>query len=290
MSDLKIFWQPSNFTLDSVREKKLTGISDGDTPKIEVSIRMLSIDTPETFGNPSGKDGEFAELAQWLRDDPGPVDRDLAAYLIPRLETGDAGTRQEEQGTAAKDAFQTFLDNRLTRPSGSTRRVFVRVSDQPFDRYGRLLAYIAPSYSREERRAMSRRERASFNFNMVDSGWAAPFILYPNIPNEFDLPMFRDAARDAVDQRRGAWADPQVVTGYEYRMADRLYEVMKDLRQGVDVSSQRLYGWVTRYCADMTTAKLYRPQQSPQVPAADRLFIWAEDVRQAVADLSLVPG
>ena len=290
MGGLKIFWQPASFTLDSVRDKTLTGISDGDTPKIEVSIRMLSIDTPETFGNPSGRDGRFAELAQWLRDDSGPVDHGLADYLVPRLETGDAGTRQENQGNDAKEAFQASLDQRLARPNGGTRKLFVRVSDLPFDKYGRLLAYISPSYTRDERQAMTRRERATFNFDMVDSGWAASFILYPNIPNELDLPMFHEAARAAVADGRGAWADPLVLTGYEYRMVDRLHDVMQDLRNGVDVSTERRYGWVTRYCADMTTAVLYRPQHYFKVAPADRLFIWPEDVRKAVADLNLVPA
>ena len=290
MSDLKIFWQTAGFTLDSVGDKKLTSISDGDTPKIEVPIRMLSIDTPETFGNPEGKDGPFAELAQWMREGKAPIDRELAQHLIPRLETGDAGTRQETQGNDAKEAFQRFLDERLTRPSGSIRRLFVRASDQPFDRYGRLLAYIAPDYNREERMAMSRRERATFNFNMVDSGWAATFILYPNIPNELDLPMFHDAARDAAAQGRGAWADPLVLTGYEYRMMDRLHGITEDIVNGVEVTSQRRYGWITRYCADMTTAKLYRPQDYFKVAPADRLFLWPEDVRKAVGELNLVPA
>ncbi len=290
MGDLKIFWQPAGFTLDSVGDKKLTSISDGDTPKIEVPIRMLSIDTPETFGNPEGKDAPFVELAQWMREGRAPIDRDLAAYLIPRLETGDAGTRQEAQGNAAKGAFQRFLDERLTRPTGSIRRLFVRVSDAPFDRYGRLLAYISPDYNREERMAMTRRERATFNFNMVDSGWAATFILYPNIPNELDLPMFHDAARSAVAEGRGAWADPLVLTGYEYRMMDRLHGITEDIVNGVEVTSQRRFGWITRYCADMSTAKLHRPQDYFRVAPADRLFLWPEDVRKAVGELNLVPA
>lgn len=290
MGDLKIFWQPASFTLDSVGDKKLTSISDGDTPKIEVPIRMLSIDTPETHNVSAAKDGNFVQLAEWMRQGRAPIDRELAAYLIPRLETGDAGTRQKTQGTEAKTAFEALRSQRLSRPGRSERDVFVRVADQPFDRYGRLLAYIAPDYTRDERIAMSRRERATFNFNMVDNGWAATFILYPNIPNELDLPMFHDAARAAMSQGRGAWADPLVLTGYEYRMMDRLHGITEDIVNGVDVSSQRRYGWITRYCADMTTATLYRPQHYFKVPPADRLFLWPEDVRRAVAELNLVPA
>jgi endonuclease YncB( thermonuclease family) len=292
MAQPRIFWQPASFTLDSVGTKRLTDISDGDTPKIEVPIRMLSIDTPETFGNPEGKDPELTELGHWLDTeiDRLPVDRGLAAYLAPRLKTGDAGSRQERQGREATAHFTAITDTRLTRDTGSRRSLFVRVADQPFDRYGRLLAYCAPSYSREERMAMSRRERATFNFDMIASGWAASFILYPNIPNEIDLPMVHEAAAEAVRDKKGAWADPQVLTGYEYRMAVRLHEVAKDILDGVDVSSRRRFGWVSRYCADMTTLELHRPQHYYKVAPENRLFLWSEDVRRAVADLNLVPA
>ncbi len=41
---LQIFWDPSGFELDRLGRKRLTRITDGDTPFIELSIRMLSID------------------------------------------------------------------------------------------------------------------------------------------------------------------------------------------------------------------------------------------------------
>lgn len=78
-------------------------------------------------------------------------------------------------------------------------------------RQGRLLAHVAPSDEPEERRAMGRRVRATFNVDMVENGWPTAFILSPNIPSELDLPMFHDAVRTAVAEGRGAWADPDLV-------------------------------------------------------------------------------
>ena len=47
MADVAIFWDPLGFELDSLRTNSLISITDGDTPYIRMSIRMLSIDTPE---------------------------------------------------------------------------------------------------------------------------------------------------------------------------------------------------------------------------------------------------
>ena len=84
----------------------------------------------------------------------------------------------------------------------------MRTADTPFDKNGRLLAYIAPNYSRAEREELSRLERATFNLLLVEAGWAVPFVLYPSISGELDLPLLHAAAREARAQRLGIWADP----------------------------------------------------------------------------------
>ena len=63
MSDVMIFWDPMGQELDSLKEKKIVDIVDGDTTKISVNIRMLSIDTPETDyeGKPSNKNEKLVE-------------------------------------------------------------------------------------------------------------------------------------------------------------------------------------------------------------------------------------
>ena len=154
------------------------------------------------------------------------------------------------QGKQALQAFESLTQTRLKRPSGTNRPIFVRIADQPFDSYGRLLAYVAPEYSAAERQGLSRRDRATFNLDMVAAGWAATLVIFPSIPNEIDLPMLQEEARAAVEQGRGAWADQWCLTGYEYRMCTKLIKLMLKVRTGAKLSSGEWSGWIDRYCAD----------------------------------------
>lgn len=293
MSQVKIFWDPTGFELDVLGTKKYLRATDGDTPYVSISIRMLSIDTAEVHfpgkQKPSKQDENLAHLADWIKAGKAPVSSGLAEHLYPKLATETAGTLQEKQGQSATAKFKALLDEKLTRPTGSKRSVFLRTADQPFDQYGRLLAYMAPSYSAKERELMSRKERATFNLLMVESGWAAPFPIYPSIPSYVDLVMVQEAAKDAYDNKRGAWADPMTLTGYEFRMCVRLYEVTEKLEKGRKLSSKERSGWVTRFCVDMTTREIFYPQDYHKVAPYNRIFIWPKDVAEAVGRMNLLP-
>jgi len=294
MSQVKIFWDPRGFELDALGTKEYLKVTDGDTPYVSVSIRMLSIDTPEVHypgrQKPSKHDAKLAQLADWIKAGKAPVSSGLAKHLHPKLSTGTAGTLQESQGESATAKLQELLEEKLTRPSGSKRRVFLQAADQRFDQYGRLLAYMAPHYSAKERESMSRKERATFNLLMVESGWAAPFPIYPSIPRYVDLVMLQEAAKDAYDNKRGAWADPMTLTGYEFRMCVRLYGVTKKLVGGQSLSSEERYGWGARFCVDMTTREIFYPQSYYNVAPYNRIFIWPEDVAEAVSRMNLLPA
>ncbi len=295
MAQVKIFWDPNGFELDSLGTKEYLRATDGDTPYVSMSIRMLSIDTPEVHypGNqkPSKQDEKLAQLAEWIKEGKAPINSNLAKHLVyPKLATGTAGTLQEEQGKSATAKFEELLEEKLTRPSGSKRRVYLRAADEHFDHYGRLLAYIAPYYSAQERTALSREERATFNLLMVDSGWAASFPIYPSIPGYDDLVMLREMTRDAYRQKRGAWADPMTLTGYEFRMCVKLYNVTEKLVEGKTLSSKERSGWITRYCVDMTTREISQPQDYYRVAPYNRIFIWPDDVAEAVGAMNLLPA
>ncbi|MBA2848456.1 nuclease [Thermosulfuriphilus ammonigenes] len=292
---VQIFWDPKGLELDSLGSKKFLRATDGDTPYVSISIRMLSIDTPEVHypGNqkPSKHDKKLTQLGEWLKEGKVPIKDSLAEYLYPKLASGKAGSLQEKQGRLAAEYFRKLLEKRLSDPQKKRKRgIFLRTADKPFDRYGRLLAYMAPYYTPEERARMSRKDRATFNLLMVESGWAAPFLIYPSLPRYQDLVLFWEAAKRAFEERDGAWAEPLMLTGYEFRMCVRLYEVMRKLIKGKRLSSQERKGWITRYCADLTTCKIYEPQDYHRVPPYNRLFIWPEDVTEAVGRLNLVSG
>jgi endonuclease YncB( thermonuclease family) len=293
MTQVKIFWDPKGFELDSLGTKKYLRATDGDTPYVSTPIRMLCIDTPEVHypGNqkPSKHDDKLAQLASWIEEDQAPVNYGLGQYLLPKLSTGKAGTLQGDQGTNATEKFKELLNEKLTRPSGSKRSVYLRAADVPFDRYGRLLAYMAPSYSSKELASMSRKDRATFNLLMVESGWAASFPIYPSLPQHSDLIMLQEVAEEAYQNQQGAWADPVTLTGYVFRMCVRLYQVTKKLVAGNKLSSSEQYGWIERFCVDMTTREIFYPQDYYKVAPYNRIFVWPKDVAEAVGKMNLMP-
>ncbi len=295
MSNLKTFWNPNGFELDSLGSKRHSGPpADGDTPYVRMPIRMLSIDTPETkyptIGKTSNSDDKLSQLADWIQQGKAPLKDDLAQYLHPKIETGTAGTLQEQQGVSAKNKFQELLDEKLTRPSGTKRNVFLYAADEPFDSHNRLLAYMAPYYSKKELVNISLLDRKTFNLLMAESGWAATLPIYPSLPKHADMVLMQKGTKQAFDTQQGAWADQQMLTGYEWRMCIKLYKVTKKLVQGDSLNTRDRYGWISRYCFDMTTLVIFQPQDYIKVLPYNRIFIWPKDTRRAVAELNLIFG
>ena len=294
MEKIQILWLPAGTNLPSLGSRSLSDVSDGDTPNIRMPIRMLSIDTPEvTARSDSGAakvDAKFKELAGWIKEGKAPVKKVFADHILPKLEDTDAGTLQYRQGKEASAYHKNIIEERLTKLNGNKRNLFIRSPEKPFDGYGRLLAYISPSYSAKELATMSRRERATFNLNMVESGWAAPFIIYPSIPGELDLPIFVKASVDAMEQKRGQYQNPLSMPGYEYRMCEKLYDIIKKQIGGDSLSYAQQLGWRSRYCADMRNRNLLGPEEYMAIPEPYRLWIWPEDVQKSIATLNLVPA
>ena len=203
MPDIKIFWDPSGLELDSLGKKKYLRATDADTTYVSISIRMLSVDAAEVHypgtQKPSKQDENLAQLAAWIDEGKAPISSGLAQYLKPKLATGTAGTLQEQQGNSATAAFEAMLEEKLTKPNGSKRRVFLHSADEPFDHYGRLLAYMSTSYSATELAAIPYEDRCTFNLMLIRSGWAAPFPIYPSIPKYRDLIMLQES--DEVTQK-----------------------------------------------------------------------------------------
>jgi len=294
MSKVEIFWDPKGFELDSIGANRFERASDGDTPYVSIAIRMLSIDTPELHypGNakPSNQNEKLAMLAEWMQEGRAPITDDLASILHPRLATGEAGMLQERQGKQAKDEFSRIVTERITKPNGKQRNIFLCAADEHFDQYGRLLAYIAPVYTPEEIDSMSRWERMTFNLQMIQEGWAASMPIYPSLPKHSDLVMLQEAGKIAFDEKRGIWAEPLMLTGYEFRMCVKLFEVTEKLTSGKTLSSAEKHGWISRYCVDMTTREIFYPEEYHKVAPYNRIFIWSDNVTEAVGRLNLIAG
>lgn len=291
----EILWTTAGHSLPSLGSRSLVDVSDGDTPNIRMPIRMLSIDTPEvtakSVAGAAKVDDKFAQLTKWIKTGTAPVSADFRDYILPKLERTNAGMLQFTQGKNASVFHEQIVEEKLTRPGSNKRRnLFIRSPEFPFDNYGRLLAYISPSYSIKERQTMTRRERATFNLNMIESGWAAPFVLFPNIPGELDLPLFLEMAVTAESEGRGQYQDNLHLPGYEYRMCEKLYTITKKLANGDVLSYPEQLRWRSRYCADMRNRKLWGPEKYFNIPAAYRIWIWPEDVQTAIGMLNLVPA
>src|SRR5258706_206646 len=122
---VKISWQPQGFRVDALGASRLLGLSDGDTPKVSMSIRMLSVDTPEIHFpanmDPVRHDAPLAQLGEWINAGKAPVEPGLAADLMPKLAGGRAGSLQKTLGQGAPSAFHALGDLELKLPSGQQR-------------------------------------------------------------------------------------------------------------------------------------------------------------------------
>ncbi|MEV3991629.1 nuclease [Streptomyces sp. NPDC049837] len=300
---VQVLWSPAGVTLESLGSQPWvdTPTSDGDTPKIRMPVRMLSVDTPEvTARSEKGAarvDKEFEQLAEWIRKGIAPISHGLAEYVLPKLETGKAGTLQYRQGKAASDFSRENMTARLKRPGKADRSLFIRVADTPFAPDNRLLAYLAPAYEKDELATLTREQRATFNLDLVAAGWSPTFILYPAIPGELDLPILLSAAEKAMTEQRGIWEEPATLLGYEYRAMEDLFDVTKkkvdeDKKPEPDrkLRPADLRSWRERYCVDMRTRVLHGQEDWFRVDPVYRLWIWPQDVSEAVARLNLTPS
>ncbi|MFF3290882.1 thermonuclease family protein [Streptomyces sp. NPDC003023] len=291
---VQVLWSPEGVTMPSLGARALTDVHDGDTPSIRMPIRMLSVDTPEVTAGTAERaaiiDQKFVELARWIREGVAPITPGLAEFLIGKLDSGRAGTLQFQQGTAASDFAKRNIETRLARPNGTPRNLFIRITDTAFDDNHRLLAYIAPSYSRQELATMDLQQRSTFNLDLVRAGWSAPFIIYPSIPGERDLPLMLAAAETAVAEKRGIWADPDLLLAYEYRAVEKLHSVTKKKTEGSPLTAVQELSWRQRYCADLRTRELHGPEDYFLVDPVYRLWLWPQDVQEAVGRLNLWPS
>jgi endonuclease YncB( thermonuclease family) len=244
--------------------------TDGDTPTIQMTIRMLSIDAPELHfpgtTKPSGLDDELEGLLAGAGQNLSPG---LRAYLEPRLKA-EPGTRHERLAEQARKQFERLADTYLKplKPKAKVRRpLYVTIGSDVFDRYQRLLAYIAP----EEK---DKAKRRTFNLRMLELGWAVNYLIYPNIPKAEDIELMRKAVIQARAGGVGMWKDQaRLLLGYEYRYCARM---LKEGAMGPD-----------RHCVDVTTGKLVAEQDYHTIHPEDRLFIGKDDLSEAKKALAI---
>jgi endonuclease YncB( thermonuclease family) len=272
-------------TTRAAAPRKLLRSSDGDTPVIEQPIRMLSCDTPEKSGYagpPVAAQRRLEICRQRLAGDfyATALPKGLRRYLLARLGP-DAAERHITAGERASAVFEALLERRLTRDDGQRRSLAIVPAGQLIDHYGRLLAYFAPYFGRDELPPKGDPRRRTFNLEMVSSGWAACFPIYPSLPSNTDFGLLIDEAVRAWTRRRGVWDEfgRTVLLAYEYRLCIKLSEVAR-AEDGVRLGFQRS-------CVDLRTRTDVGPLGFWAVPPPYRLWYWLEDAAQARVDLGL---
>ncbi|GAA2767572.1 hypothetical protein GCM10010103_66140 [Streptomyces paradoxus] len=272
------------------QDYRFLGVTDGDTPKIEMSVRMVSIDTPESKYGGSATTAQATLERTKARLLDGTYDAlpdDLRGYLIERL-TPDAAERHLEAGKRAAEEHSAMVTKRLMRPNGSQRKMAAIATGELVEKNGRLLAYTAPWFAGTPSDPLPPRDdpdRRTFNVDMVAQGWAATFVIYPSIPGRDDLNLLVTEAEDAWQEQRGAWREfgRDLLLGYEYRACIKLGTLdLQDPAKAIEDAYQRV-------CVDLrtptpTVVGLYGYHD---VPPAQRLWIWESDLEQAREDLHL---
>jgi endonuclease YncB( thermonuclease family) len=258
--------------------------TDGDTPTLQLPIRMLGIDAPELHyqGASSTSPGKYdVPFGAFLTAAGKHLDAGLKQYLAKKL-LNNACTRHIAAGQAAFEHFQAMAQKRLARKgkNGKTvtpRHIFAMVAEEVFDRHGRMLAYVNGVYDKKERETIPESKRPTFNLQMMREGQAVSLLIYPNIPKPADLELVQSAVNKARTTNKGFWKGPDTfLLPYEFRW---IIDTIKGVRSGPD-----------RYCADISTGKLYQPQHYYKVLPESRLFFYAMDLVEALKmNFQLVP-
>lgn len=252
--------------------------TDGDTPKVSLSIRMLGIDAPEYhyLGADQKTPGKFdAEMRGFLVAAGSRLDAGLRAYLEPRLK-GKPCIRQIAAGEKALRHFEELKRKRLhsgqlyNEKRKTDRRLYIMVAREVFDKNGRMLAYINASYNEKERKTIPPDQRPTFNLQMMQDGHAVSLLIYPNIPKADDLVLLQTAVSSARQARKGFWraGEDRVLLAYEFRW---IVDTIRGVRNGPD-----------RYCGNILTGKLYQPQHYYRVMPENRLFFRTEHLKEAL--------
>jgi endonuclease YncB( thermonuclease family) len=276
MSAFNFDYAPENLVVSG--KPDWVSATDGDTPTLQLPVRMLGMDAPElhyggaTIKNPGKYDDQ---MENFLSQKGASLEPGLKIFLKKRL-TAKPCSHQIGAGQAAYEHFQAMVKERLDRGLGKNgkpltpRNVFIMVSQEVFDRrYGRLLAYVNAEYEKKEREAIPPSKRPTFNLQMMQDGHAVSLLIYPNIPKPSDLKLVQGAVKKARTGHLGLWRDKgRTLLPYEFRW---IIDTMQGKRQGPD-----------RYCGDISTGKLFTPQNYYRVLPENRLFFFKEQIGEAI--------
>jgi len=102
-------------------------------------------------------------------------------------------------GRMPRDAYDA-LSKELLKFNPETERyrtkVHITIGSEPFDRFQRLIAYVAPMEPEATK-------RKTFNLILAEQGWVVNYLIYPNIPNKEDIIKLQKAVAKARKKKLG---------------------------------------------------------------------------------------
>ncbi len=275
----------------NVSPKKDLGAPDGDTIKIEQSIRMVSCDTPEKekpFGKAATAQPKLDKAKLHLQNNIfAGLPKGLIKYLTDRI-TKDAAKKHINAGIDASAHFEKIKNASLNKPNGKRRKVGVLPSGEVIDRNGRMLAYIM-TYLEKPLPPKNDPLRKTFNLLMVEDGWAVFFPIWPSLPKDpKDFEAIYKGAIKAWTGKKGMWKTygKNLLLPYEYRLLMKLsVEVTAE-----KTAKQIMEGAFQRLCVDLRTMKLIGKFDFYKIPPCHRFWIWETDWNKNKVQIKSILG
>lgn len=207
---------------------------DGDTMRLNLPFRLVSVDTPEKpnyGGQTKVAQARLDTALEVLRgiERKGRLPEGFAAYFASRAAGGAA-----RHYAAAEKATQRLRTLRDDVTDGGKAELAVIPAGEVVDGRGRMLAYVAPYLDKaaRDKLAVTSPRRRTFNMSLVAEGWAASFPVWPSLPSRReDLEQFLKAARAAWRGSKGNWAGTnkaRLLTGYEFRALIKIGRAAQD--------------------------------------------------------------
>ncbi|OLT13709.1 hypothetical protein BJF78_21290 [Pseudonocardia sp. CNS-139] len=176
---------------------------------------------------------------------------------------------------------------RLEFDADGNAKVGVVVTGEVIEENGRLLAYVTPWLSpplppRDDPR------RRTFNLELIETGWAVFFPIYPSLPRDTDLTLAVDAAEKAWQNKLGAWHDfgDGLLLGYEYRACLKL-GAADPANEPPPPPSERVAEAFRRVCVDVRSREILGLFGYHRIDPPHRLWVWQKDLAEARGILDL---
>jgi hypothetical protein len=187
---------------------------------------------------------------------------------------------------------------RLEFDAAGKAKVGIIVTGEVIEENGRLLAYVTPWLTpplppRDDPR------RRTFNLELIETGWAVPFIIYPSLPRDTDLNLTLHAAENAWANKLGAWHEfgTDLLLGYEHRACLKLgtpdpgpgsHRQRGSSRRSAGYASMCLPGSSSVSTATTASTRPAARSSPPRPWARSRLWIWPQDLDTAREELDLI--